>query len=178
MINATAQPKEDVKATLLYEDSKWFQVTGSEKGNKNHYVREQGIKALSMVIESLHKQEILPDIYIISPFKSVADEMKKLLRQSDEICQYKYHDDWIKSHCGTVHTFQGKGANEVIFLLGCDENSIGAVNWVDDNIVNVAVTRAKYRLYVIGDYDVWKASRNFQIIKKYIDIYRAGDEVN
>ena len=112
-----------------------------------------------MVIESLHKQEILPDIYIISPFKSVADEMKKLLRQSDEICQYKYHDDWIKSHCGTVHTFQGKGANEVIFLLGCDENSIGAVNWV-------------------GDYDVWKASRNFQIIKKYIDIYRAGDEVN
>lgn len=178
MINATAQPKEDVKATLLYEDSKWFQVTGSEKGNKNHYVREQGIKALSMVIESLHKQEILPDIYIISPFKSVADEMKKLLRQSDEICQYKYHDDWIKSHCGTVHTFQGKGANEVIFLLGCDENSIGAVNWVNDNIVNVAVTRAKYRLYVIGDYDVWKCSRNFQIIKKYIDIYRAGDEVN
>ena len=178
MINATAQPKEDVKATLLYEDSKWFQVIGSEKGNKNHYVREQGIKALSMVIESLHKQELLPDIYIISPFKSVADEMKKLLRQSDEICQYKNHDDWIKSHCGTVHTFQGKGANEVIFLLGCDENSIGAVNWVNDNIVNVAVTRAKYRLYVIGDYDVWKTSRNFQIIKKYIDIYRAGDEVN
>ena len=77
-----------------------------------------------------------------------------------------------------MHTFQGKGANEVIFLLGCDENSIGAVNWVNDNIVNVAVTRAKYRLYVIGDYDVWKTSRNFQIIKKYIDIYRAGDEVN
>ena len=49
--------------------------------------------------------------------------------------------------------FREKEANEVIFLLGCDagEEAAGAVRWVNSNIVNVAVTRAKYRLYVIGD---------------------------
>lgn len=178
MVNATKQPKEDEKATLLYENSEWFQVSGSEKGNKNHYVREQGILALDMIIQGLHKQQALPDIYIISPFKSVAEEMRKLLKQSNELCEDKELDEWVKLHCGTVHTFQGKAANEVIFLLGCDASSKGAVNWVNVNIVNVAVTRAKYRLYVIGDYNIWKSSREFQIVKKYIDTYRICDEVN
>ena len=44
--------------------------------------------------------------------------------------------------------------------MGCDDSQSarGAVNWVNSNIVNVAVTRAKYRLYVIGARDVWKYS--------------------
>ncbi|OIJ45091.1 hypothetical protein BG541_14860 [Listeria monocytogenes] len=47
-------------------------------------------------------------------------------------------------YCGTVHKFQGKESGEVVFLLGCDASASGAVNWVNENIVNVAVTRAKY----------------------------------
>ena len=41
---------------------------------------------------------------------------------------------------GTVHKFQGKEANEVIFLLGCDtsKDAEGAIRWVNTNIVNVA----------------------------------------
>ena len=172
MINATALPKADEANTLLSDCSKWIQIGGTEKGNKNHFVQEQGLKALDIVIAGLRKQNELPDIYIISPFKTVADEMKKLLRESREIRGYEKHDEWIKTHCGTVHTFQGKAAKEVIFLLGCDKDSVGTVNWVNVNIVNVAVTRAKYRLYVIGDYNIWKRSRFFQIVKYYIDQYK------
>lgn len=173
MINATALPKADEENTLLYDCSKWIQIGGTEKGNKNHFVQEQGLKALDIIIAGLRKQNELPDIYIISPFKSVADEMRKLLRESREILCCEKHDEWIKTHCGTVHTFQGKAAKEVIFLLGCDKDSAGTINWVNVNIVNVAVTRAKYRLYVIGDYDIWKRSRFFQIIKYYIDRYKS-----
>lgn len=54
-----------------------------------------------------------------------------------------------------MHTFQGQGTDEVIFLLGCDSKSMGAVNWVNNNIVNVAATRAKFRFYMIGDKSVW-----------------------
>lgn len=32
---------------------------------------------------------------------------------------------------------------------------MGAVNWVNNNIVNVAATRAKFRFYMIGDKSVW-----------------------
>ena len=101
-------------------------------------------------------------MYIISPFKSVIYEFKQaLMKQFKENYNYlKYQDikEWVDSSCGTVHTFQGKEANEVIMLLGCDDESgIGAANWAGKkpNILNVAVTRAKYRFIIIGDYKLW-----------------------
>lgn len=36
---------------------------------------------------------------------------------------------------GTVHTFQGKDANEVIFVLGCSDKSVGAMNWVVKRLI-------------------------------------------
>ena len=82
----------------------------------------------------------------------------------------EYMTGYEVKRIGTVHTFQGKEANEVIFLLGCDESdgAKGTVNWVNDNIVNVAVTRAKYRLYVIGDEEVWKKSACVSLSRKYL----------
>ena len=52
---------------------------------------------------------------------------------------------WTKNCVGTVHTFQGKDANEVLLVLGCSNKSAGAMNWVvkKANILNVACTRAK-----------------------------------
>lgn len=57
-----------------------------------------------------------------------------------------------------MHTFQGKDANEVIFVLGCSDKSVGAMNWVvkKANILNVACTRAKYRIAFIGNLNDWK----------------------
>ena len=103
----------------------------------------------------------MPDVYIISPFKTVVDKIKEKLNQAFFINKTTVDkNEWINTHCGTVHTFQGKEANEVIFALGCDQRreSKGAIKWVNENIVNVAVTRGKYRLYVLGDYEAWKES--------------------
>lgn len=73
---------------------------------------------------------------------------------------------WMHNHIGTVHTFQGQGAHEVIFLLGCDADSgDGTINFVNANIVNVAVTRAKSRLYVVGDYDKWRINPNIRVMQ-------------
>ena len=77
-------------------------------------------------------------------------------------------EQWMKKNIGTVHTFQGKGADEVIFLLGCDNQSITAANWVNKNIVNVAATRAKFRFYVIGDEKVWTC-KPVQIAREQIN---------
>ncbi|MDN5768959.1 MAG: ATP-binding protein [Humibacillus sp.] len=56
---------------------------------------------------------------------------------------------------GTVHTFQGREKSAVVFVLGGGSN--GARRWVADtpNLINVAVTRARDRLYVVGDWDAW-----------------------
>ena len=78
--------------------------------------------------------------------------IRKSLLYKQEPRVKKWLDD---NNVGTVHTFQGQGTDEVIFLLGCDSNSTGAANWVNKNIVNVAATRAKFRFYMIGDKNVW-----------------------
>ena len=90
-------------------------------------------------------------------FTSVVEGLKKEIRESDFYKLNKeYYNEWMESNIGTVHTFQGKEANEVVLLLGCDQDAKGAVTWVNANIINVAVTRAKYRLCIIGDYKIWK----------------------
>lgn len=57
------------------------------------------------------------------------------------------------TNVGTVHTFQGKEAKIVYFVLGADTDSKGAAKWAvtEPNMMNVASTRAKEEFYVIGD---------------------------
>ena len=64
-----------------------------------------------------------------------------------------------RQNIGTVHTFQGKEAPIVFFVLGADKKCIGAANWAvgtdNPNIMNVAVTRAKEEFYIIGDKEMY-----------------------
>ena len=123
-----------------------------------------------------------PNLFIISPFNTVVEGMKQHLANNLTNPAYPtlsthapqvedWLTDWRNVHIGTVHKFQGREANEVIFLLGCDMSSARSANWVKKNIVNVAVTRAKYRLVVIGDSEVWKGCYPMMEAKRIIDTY-------
>lgn len=81
------------------------------------------------------------------------------------------------NNIGTVHTFQGKGTDEVIFLLGCDKTSISAANWVNKNIVNVATTRAKFRFYIVGDHKVWTC-KPVKIAREYMGGFIRGSDLD
>jgi hypothetical protein len=166
----TSKAKEQDEVKFVKEKSCWINVSGKESGKKNHFINEQGKVALDIIISSFKKYDGLPDLYVISPFTTVINGIKDMVNQSVELKEY--NDDvekWIDNYCGTVHKFQGKEAKEVIFVLGCDEKANGAVRWVKPNIVNVAATRAKYRLYIIGDYNVWNKSNIFKITKGVVD---------
>lgn len=173
----TAEAKEEKQ--FVMPKSCWINVSGKENGNKNHFILEQGKQVLDIIINSFRKYNGFPDLYVISPFTTVISGIRNMVKQSDELKIYKSDiEKWINENCGTVHKFQGKEAKEVIFLLGCDERADGAVNWVKPNIVNVAVTRAKYRFYIIGDYEVWKKSKVFMITKNIIDKYNLEHNVS
>lgn len=164
-------PKAEVCEKFLYHKSQWFNIEGREKDTKgkNHFVKEQGEKVCRMLEESFRLYSGAPDLFIISPFKSVIEGMVEMLENCHELKKYKaVLTDWCDDNCGTVHKFQGKEASEVIFLLGCDNNALGAVKWVKSNIVNVAVTRAKYRIYVVGDYSVWNKSKYVRILNEHL----------
>ena len=168
MINKTAEPSSNLNR--FYSGcSQWINVPGQEaKGKGNHFVEEQGACAAKIVFEAFEKNADknagTPNLYVITPFKSVVTGFQEYLKQeyskNNEAGNSRSNafDEFIKRNVGTVHSFQGKEADEVIFMLGCDNSSSGAVTWVSANIVNVAASRAKYRLYVIGDSRVWMSN--------------------
>ena len=70
--------------------------------------------------------------------------------------------DWLptdrdRGRVGTVHVTQGKEADIVILVLGTAADQHGSRKWAAQrpNLLNVAVTRAKRRLVVVGDYALW-----------------------
>lgn len=178
MKQQTRPPKPEKAAKFIYEKSQWINVKGEEKGNKDHFVEAQGRKVCEL-LEIAFSRNPEPGIYIISPFTTVVAGIRKYIQQycSENSSRTKingrYILDYDQKRIGTVHTFQGKEADEVIFLLGCDtsEGAKGAVRWVNRNIVNVAATRAKFRLYVIGDAKAWKESACISTAKKIIDTF-------
>jgi predicted nucleic acid-binding Zn-ribbon protein len=159
-------PAEERRATderPLLGESRWIDVDADDF--VEHYSQAEGMAALDIVAHYKRAgwvagKDDLPDLFLISPFKSVADGITDLLRDhSDEWTGANDEDtisEWLKGHVGTVHTFQGKECETVVFVLG--GASGGARQWAAGrpNIINVAVTRAKRRLYVIGNHRAWQ----------------------
>ncbi|GEN66264.1 DEAD/DEAH box helicase [Chryseobacterium rhizosphaerae] len=134
--------KDDTKNKFI-GNSTWFHVEGTNLINKHTLKGE--IELLKIKIQELKESKYQGEIFIISPFSLVAD-----------FCEWEFHND-PKISCGTIHKFQGKEADIVFLVLGSDPKSPGARNWASEkpNMLNVALTRAKKRIYVIGNKNLW-----------------------
>lgn len=180
MINKCMLGKEQIDYVL--EKNEFIDVKGQEIGEGNHYVKEQGKKIIEIINKYIDKDnkieffENYKNLYVISPFTTVVDEIRNEINNSfKEECQGKDDKDKLKKWCenclGTVHKFQGKEANSVILLLGCDENSKKSAEWAAQsaNILNVAATRAKKRFAIIGDLELWGKFDFFKVSKEIFD---------
>ncbi len=158
---------------------KWIDIKGAVENG--HFVRAQ-VKAIEKIVidafletyESNLKSE-LPELFIITPFKSVRAGIIKYFKEEKylfvKLLQLNIHVDekqvknWISKNIGTIHTFQGKEAKKVIICLGGDSygKSTGAIEWASrtPNLLNVAITRAKHELYIVGDVNCWKNKKYF-----------------
>ena len=101
-----------------------------------------------------------PDLFIITPFRIVAQEMRRRLEAEREILLAFRVDsrEWGNDHIGTIHTVQGREVDTVILLLAAPKASQGgARTWAAEtpNILNIAVSRARQNLYVVGSFGAW-----------------------
>ena len=72
-----------------------------------------------------------------------------------------------KDNVGTIHTVQGRDAETVIFMLDAPSDAkSGARQWAGRtvNLLNVAVSRTKRQLYVVGSRKAWKDAGVFWIL--------------
>lgn len=145
MVYGTLAPSPD-KETPARLTTGWLHVTGGASGN---WVPAEG-KALEQLLALLERDGVTDDnIAVITPFQDVRNQLKERLPR--------------KMVHGTIHTMQGKEAAVIILVLGGNNENGGARNWAvsEPNLLNVAATRAKRRLYVIGDRTDWQNRQLF-----------------
>ncbi len=134
----------------------WFDIQGEGMGDNQVIPNE--IECLKDKIKELKGNGYQGEIYVISPFKAVADQCRKELLKEANVS------------CGTIHTFQGKEADVVFLVLGSQPQSEGSRKWASSkpNMLNVALTRAKKRCYVIGNKELWAKQPYFNLMAEKI----------
>lgn len=158
--------------------SAWWDIGGQgEAGTK--YVATQGQRLLQALLKLyIHgfgeHGARMPAVFVITPFREVKAGLLSLLGQrktweaalaDSGLPVPKDLRQWSDTSIGTVHTFQGKEADIVFFVLGCDATRGGAIDWAASrpNLLNVAVTRAKHFLYILGDQGLWGTQPHFEV---------------
>ncbi|MEN5146563.1 DEAD/DEAH box helicase [Brevundimonas diminuta] len=137
--------------------SQWLNVDGDADSK---WSPDEGERVVALLREIAEAGVRNPDVFIITPFRIVAQELRTRLRTERGLFA-KFGVDagaWLKDRVGTIHTVQGREAEAVILVLGAPKASQnGARSWAagTPNILNVAVSRAKQRLYVVGSYGAW-----------------------
>ncbi|MGO6810127.1 AAA domain-containing protein [Rhizobium ruizarguesonis] len=168
MVQAKPARQSSIRDTL--GPSAWLHVEGL--GQEKWCAREGEI--LLEMLRRLREAQCIPDVYIVTPFVIVQDRIRELLRSSAILEGWVENPYlWTRDRVGTVHTVQGREAEAVFFVLGApDPAQRGARAWAGGkpNLLNVATTRAKEALYVIGNRELWKSAGVFQSLDMFMHL--------
>jgi hypothetical protein len=161
------------KRNQWFGDSCWIDVPA--KTRNGNCVPEQIRIAADMVAQFEHHYGLKKDgkfnIYVITPFRDVNSTLYEGLSS-----RIRSRDDLRGLH-GTVHTFQGKEADVVILVLGGTPGSISGFAAAKPNLLNVALTRAKKRIYVIGSTADWGRAPYFSTLHHQLKTVEQAPEI-
>jgi hypothetical protein len=154
MIHAT--PSRDHSLTVAA--STWIDVITSTADG--HWLPDEGQAARDLVDHLLAQGVTAADILAVSPFRHASEGLRRLLRHYDQLL------------AGTVHTAQGKERDIVLLVLGGNPARPGARAWAArrPNLINVAISRAKQRLYVIGNHTAWSTQPHFDQLARTLPV--------
>jgi len=163
----------------LLGETTWFDVVDHESTGK--WSAHEGDVIVNL-LRRVRQGGASLDLYVISPFREVAYKaslsIQSFLIEAGETPTAARA--FINDRVGTVHRAQGKEAECVIFVLGAQgQAGYGARKWAggSPNLPNVAVTRAKEVLYVVGNFDDWQNAGHFREIAQKVPRLRVHDPI-
>ena len=138
----------------------WLDVPSTT--SEGHWIEGEGARLHELLSTLLAMGMRRDEIAMISPFRDCASRLTRIAK-AFELDEKKV---------GTVHTAQGKEADIVVVVLGGNPKSSGAKAWAASkpNLLNVAVSRGKKRLYVIGDRKLWKKHSYFSVMAEQLPV--------
>lgn len=141
---------DESRMTLPQKGVVMINIHGQQESENININRVEADRAVNLAKE-LCSLKADVSIGIVTPFRDQADYIKSRLgdslRENVEV--------------NTAHGFQGDEKDVIIYSLVITDNSPQRkVNWIDyivPNLVNVAVTRARQTLYIVGNADYIKS---------------------
>ncbi|MFI5648305.1 DEAD/DEAH box helicase [Kitasatospora sp. NPDC051705] len=129
---------------------------------------ERDRRALTYLLRQLDRHGVDTErLRVIAPFRA-------LVREARETCRTLpgWTPETLEERCATVHKAQGKEADVVVLLLGAGGRP-GARAWAarTPHLLNVAASRAKRRLYVVGDRALWAPLPYFDVLAAELPAY-------
>ena len=129
-----------VHPEIEIEPFKVIHVNGEEKTKGSSFYNIEEIKKIEEIVISLSKTFNEDEIVIITGYSAQVELLRK---------KFKY--------VHTVDSFQGREASAIILSTVRSGDSIGF--WKDYRRVNVAMTRAKHVLRIVGNTETWKKDK-------------------
>ncbi|NMA95151.1 MAG: AAA family ATPase [Clostridiales bacterium] len=151
--------------------------------NSTYFNLTEAMLSIKKVMDLLVDGKDLNDICIITPYKAHAEKIKELFMESSEY--FAEHNQalgqFINKNIYTIDSFQGR------------EQDIVIINWVRSNYeiddgptktgflrdfrrVNVALSRAKTKLVLIGDFETLTKSDNMKVQYIFSKLKELKDE--
>lgn len=181
MVLPKERRQEPVQPEFL--KSFWMDVVPTQPSQSTAVAEE--IEALTKILREFDDEllmrglqsgcDVFKSVLICSPFRAGAFAARRAVQHLQKGLQRLKVEK-----VGTVHVLQGRQADIVIFVLGSKTGPAGfaARQWAatPPNLFNVAISRARETLVVIGNFDDW--SESSQIIAEIADqIERYGEGI-
>ena len=122
---------------------------------------ELAFKLLENLLSNYSKPSGNPKVLIIAPYKAHVKRIEQLINDKFRSLGYEDEEYMKLINVGTIHSFQGKEADIVIFDLVIDEPHWRANLFMPDKEINlelqkmfnVAISRARFKLFIVGNFD-------------------------
>ncbi len=143
------------------------QFVGESFGRINKAEAELTLMALETYFNKIGKQRILDeriDVGVISPYRAQVQYLRRLLKKKDFFKPYRH-----LISVNTVDGFQGQERDVILISLvrANDEGQIGFLR--DLRRMNVAITRARMKLIILGDASTMTRHPFYKKLYEYID---------